>query len=47
VLVAHDRQHFVGNPLISPPDTHCRVKTAQEALEWCLQRLIEQEEEAQ
>jgi hypothetical protein len=32
ILVTHDRKHFVGNPLISPPDTHSRVKTAQEAL---------------
>jgi hypothetical protein len=43
VLVTHDKMHFIGNPLISPPDTHCRVKTAQETLDWCLQKLTEQE----
>ena len=41
VLVTHDKQHFIGNPLISPPDTHCRVKTARETLEWCLLKLSE------
>jgi hypothetical protein len=46
VLVTHDRKHFVGNPLISPPDTHCRVKTAQEALEWCLKTLLADDETA-
>ncbi len=43
VLVTHDRTHFIGNPLISPPDTHCRAMTAQQALEWRLSRLAEQE----
>ncbi len=41
ILVTHDKQHFLGNQLISPPDTHCRVKTAQEALEWCLRQLAQ------
>ena len=41
ILVTHDKQHFLGNPLISPPDTHCRVKTAQETLTWVLQTLQE------
>lgn len=41
ILVTHDKQHFIGNPLISPPETHCRVKTAQETLDWCLQKLSE------
>ena len=40
VLVTHDKQHFLGNPLISPPDTHCRVKTAEETLTWCWQQLL-------
>ncbi|MCW3098625.1 MAG: hypothetical protein JWL77_4243 [Chthonomonadaceae bacterium] len=43
VLVTHDKQHFIGNPLISPPDTHCRVKTAEEALVWCWQQLLSTE----
>lgn len=45
ILVTHDRQHFLGNPLISPPETHCRVRTAQEALAWCLEKLLAGEEE--
>jgi len=45
ILVTHDKKHFIGNPLISPPDTHCRVKTAQETLEWCQQKLSEPEGE--
>ncbi|HLK61141.1 MAG TPA: type II toxin-antitoxin system VapC family toxin [Chthonomonadaceae bacterium] len=45
LLVTHDKQHFLGNSLISPPDTHCRVKSAEEALEWCLQQLMTAEEE--
>ena len=44
VLVTHDKQHFIGNPLISPPDTHCRVRTAAEALEWCLKKLAQVEQ---
>ena len=40
ILVTHDKQHFLGNPLISPPDTHCRVKTAEETLTWCWQKLL-------
>lgn len=40
ILVTHDKTHFLGNPLLSPPDTHCRVKTAQETLDWCLKRLL-------
>jgi len=39
ILVTHDRQHFIGNPLVSPPDTHCRARTADETLEWCLVRI--------
>jgi predicted nucleic acid-binding protein len=39
VLVTHDKTHFLGNPLLSPPDTHCRVKTAQETLDWLLERM--------
>jgi hypothetical protein len=40
LLVTHDKQHFLGNPLICPPDTYCRARTAGEALLWCLQRLV-------
>ena len=40
ILVTHDKTHFIGNPLISPPDTHCRVMTAQESLDWCLKILM-------
>jgi predicted nucleic acid-binding protein len=46
ILITHDKQHFLGNPLINPPDTHCRVKTAQETLEWCLQKLSEDTDDA-
>lgn len=42
IFVTHDKQHFLGNPLFSPPDTRCRVRTAQETLEWCLQKLQEE-----
>ncbi len=47
VLVTHDKTHFIGNPLISPPDTHCRVKTAQETLDWLLKRLLTEEDRGQ
>ena len=40
VLLTHDKQHFIGNPLISPPDTQCRAMPAEEALEWCVQSLL-------
>lgn len=40
IFVTHDKTHFLGNPLLGPPDTHCRVKTAQETLDWLLERLI-------
>ena len=43
LLVTHDKTHLLRNPLISPPDTHCRVKTAQEALDWLLERLASDE----
>ena len=46
ILVTHDKTHFLGNPLISPPDTHCRVKTAQEALDWLWQALLTEEDNA-
>jgi hypothetical protein len=41
LLVTHDKQHFLGNPLIGPPDTNCRVRTADEALTWCLRKIAE------
>lgn len=44
VLVTHDKTHFLGNPLLSPPDTHCRVKTAHETLDWILERMAKEEE---
>jgi len=40
VLFTHDKQHFLGNPLISPPETNCRARSAKEALAWCLQKLL-------
>jgi predicted nucleic acid-binding protein len=40
ILVTWDRQHFLDNPLISPPDTHCRAKSPVAALDWCRHRLI-------
>jgi predicted nucleic acid-binding protein len=39
VLITHDKTHFMGNPLLGPPDTHCRVKTAQETLDWLLTQM--------
>jgi hypothetical protein len=40
VLVTWDRQHLLDNPLISPPDTHCRAKSPADALDWRRRRLI-------
>lgn len=40
VLLTHDKKHFIGNPLISPPDTNCRAMTAEEYLDWCLTALL-------
>ncbi|MGI4788758.1 MAG: hypothetical protein ACRYFS_07895 [Janthinobacterium lividum] len=34
IFVTTDKQHFLGNPLIGPPNTRCRVMTPREALEW-------------
>jgi hypothetical protein len=45
ILVTHDRSHFLGNPLFSPPETRCRAKTAAETLTWLLERLAAEPEE--
>jgi hypothetical protein len=39
VLLTHDRQHFIGSPLISPPEAHCRALSAADALDWCIRAL--------
>ncbi len=41
ILVTVDKEHFIGNPLIGPPNTNCRAMTPYEALEWCRDRLKE------
>jgi predicted nucleic acid-binding protein len=45
VFVTHDREHFLENPLISPPDTNIRVLTVRESLEWCREQLARAFEE--
>lgn len=42
VFVTSDKQHFLGNPLIGPPVTRCRVMTPHEALEWVQEELRRQ-----
>lgn len=42
VFVTTDKQHFLGNPLIGPPATRCRVMTPHEALEWVQEELRRQ-----
>ena len=39
IFVTTDKQHFVGNPLIGPPQTRLRVMTPHEALEWVQEEL--------
>ena len=39
VLITYDRKHLLGNPLLGPPDTYCRILTLQEALVLLRQRL--------
>ncbi len=39
IFVTTDKQHFLGNPLIGPPATRCRVMTPYEALEWVQEEL--------
>lgn len=41
VFITTDRVHFIGNPLIGPPETKVRVMTPLEALDWCRERLSE------
>ncbi len=47
VFVTTDKQHFLGNPLIGPPATRCRVMTPHEALEWVQEELRRQAVEEQ
>lgn len=42
LFVTTDKQHFLGNPLIGPPATRCRVMTPYEALEWVQEELRRQ-----
>ena len=42
IFVTTDKQHFLGNPLIGPPATRCRVMTPYEALEWVQEELRRQ-----
>lgn len=46
ILVTHDKQHFLGNPLVSPPETHCLAMTADEAMVWCVQIILAANESA-
>ena len=41
VFVTTDKEHFIGNPLIGPPATNCRVMTPDEVLEWCRARVVQ------
>ena len=34
IFVTTDKQHFIGNLLIGPPNTRCLVMTLHEALDW-------------
>lgn len=34
LFVTTDKEHFIGNPLIGPPEVKAKVKTPSEALEW-------------
>lgn len=45
LFITHDKVHFLGNPLIGPPDTRLRVVTPHEALEWCRARILERKNE--
>ena len=47
ILITHDKQQFLGNPLISPPDARCRVMTAEDGLDWCLRMLIASDDQNQ
>ena len=39
LFLTHDTEHFLQNPLISPPDTRLRVMTLRDALAWARERL--------
>jgi predicted nucleic acid-binding protein len=41
VLVTHDKTHFLGNPLIGPPETSLRVVTPVEAVDICRKWLLD------
>lgn len=41
IFITTDKVHFIGNPLIGPPETKVRVMNPGEALDWCRYRLAE------
>ncbi len=40
-LVTLDKKHLLGNPLIGPPYTPCRIGTPSECIQWLSSRLVE------
>src|SRR5687768_616515 len=40
-FITTDKVHFIGNPLIGPPETKARMMTPREALDWCRNRLAD------
>ncbi len=45
VFVTTDKQHFIGNPLIGPPQIRLRVMTPHEALDWVQKELCHRADE--
>jgi predicted nucleic acid-binding protein len=44
LFVTHDVEHFLQNPLIGSPDTRLRVKDSRNALEWCRNEIVKENE---
>jgi predicted nucleic acid-binding protein len=47
IFITHDKAHFLGNPLLGPPDTHCRIMTAEEALDWLSEQMADGSDQAE